>query len=41
MTFHAGGIVPMRLVYDEPLDGAFTRLLLAEVRTIIGYGLVS
>jgi hypothetical protein len=34
------GIVPMRLVYDEPLDGPFTRLLLAEVRTIIGYGLV-
>lgn len=30
------GIVPMRLVYDEPLDGPFTRLLLAEVRTIIG-----
>jgi hypothetical protein len=35
------GIVPMRLVYDEPLDGPFTRLLLAEVRTMIGYGLVS
>ena len=35
------GIVPMRLVYDEPLDGPFTRLLLAEVRTTIGYGLVS
>jgi hypothetical protein len=34
-------IVPMRLVYDEPLDGPFTRLLLAGVRTIIGYGLVS
>lgn len=33
------GVVAMRLDYDDALDAPFTRLLLAEIRALIGYGL--